>query len=92
MYEDTIKKYGLSILAFVVVLSLIFADGGFLGYFKTKIDIAKVNTEIQRLEKDNDRLTRELERLKTDDKYLEEIVRTKHGLLRPGEKLYRVEK
>jgi len=92
MTEDVIKKYGLTILLSTLVFSLIFADGGLLGYVKTKLDIRKVNAEIAKLEKENVLLMRELERLQKDDKYLEDVVRTKYGLLREGEKLYRVEK
>jgi cell division protein FtsB len=92
MTEDVIKKYGLTILLSTLVFSLIFADGGFLGYVKTKLDIRKVNAEIVKLEKENVILMRELERLQKDDKYLEDVVRTKYGLLREGEWLYRVEK
>ena len=92
MTEDVIKRYGLTILLSTLVFSLIFADSGLLGYVKTKLDIRKVNAEIAKLEKENVLLMRELERLQKDDKYLEDVVRTKYGLLREGEKLYRVEK
>jgi len=92
MFEETIKKYGLAILMLALIFSLFFADGGVLGYIKTKMDVKKVNTEIQKLEKENIVLMRELERLQKDDKYLEDVVRTKYGLLREGERLYMVEK
>jgi len=43
------------------------------------------------MEKENLRLRNEIERLKTDDRYLEEVAR-RHGFLKEGEKLYRTEK
>jgi cell division protein FtsB len=92
MLEETIKKYGLAILMLALIFSLFFADGGVLAYIKTKMDIKKVNTEIRKLEKENTVLINELERLQKDDKYLEDVVRTKYGLLREGERLYMVEK
>jgi cell division protein FtsB len=92
MTEDVIRKYGLTLFLSTLVFSLIFADGGLLGYVKTKLDIRKVNAEITKLEKENVILMRELEKLQKDDKYLEDVVRTKYGLLREGERLYRVEK
>jgi cell division protein FtsB len=92
MSEDVIKKYGLALFLSTLVFSLVFADGGLLGYVKTKLDIRKVNAEITKLEKENVILMRELEKLQKDDKYLEDVVRTKYGLLREGERLYRVEK
>ena len=92
MTEDVIRKYGLTLFLSTLVFALIFADGGLLGYVKTKLDIRKVNAEITKLEKENVILMRELEKLQKDDKYLEDVVRTKYGLLREGERLYRVEK
>lgn len=92
MIEDAIKKYGLIILMAALGFSLIFADGGVMGYIKARMDIGKVNAEIQKLEKENVLLIRELEKLQKDDKYLEDVVRTKYGFVREGEKLYRVEK
>ncbi len=92
MNEETIKKYGLTILLATLVFSLLFADGGVVGYVKTKMDIRRVNLEIQKLEKENQLLLGELEKLRKDDKYLEDVARTKYGLLRDGERLYRVEK
>ena len=92
MFEEIIKKYGLAILMLALIFSLFFADGGVLAYIKTKMDIKKVNAEIQKLEKENAVLIREMERLQKDDKYLEDVVRIKFGFLREGEKLYMVEK
>jgi cell division protein FtsB len=92
MLDETIKKYGLAILMAALMFSLFFADGGILGYIKTKMEIRKVNAEIQKFEKENTVLMREMERLQKDDKYLEDVVRTKYGFLREGEKLYMVEK
>jgi len=92
MAEEIIKKYGVLIFISGLILSLFFAEGGIAGYIKTKLDIRRVNIEVNRLEKENDHLKAELEKIKQDDRYLEEIVRSKYGLLRPGEKLYRVEK
>jgi len=91
VFEETIKRYGLFILMAALAFSLFFADGGILGYIKTKMNIKKVNAEINKLEKENSLLSREIERLQKDDKYLEDIVRTKYGLLREGERLYMVE-
>ncbi|MCX5812802.1 MAG: septum formation initiator family protein [Proteobacteria bacterium] len=92
MLEETIKKYGMAILMLALIFSLFFADGGILAYIKTKMDIKKVNVEIQKLEKENTVLMSEMERLQKDDKYLEDVVRTKYGFLREGERLYMVEK
>lgn len=92
MLEDAIRKYGLLLLISAMLFSLIFTEGGILGFVKTKMDIRRVNAEIVRLDKENELLMRELDKLQKDDNYLEEVVRKKYGFLREGEKLYRIER
>jgi len=92
MFEDVIRKYGLLLLMSALLFSLIFTEGGVLGYIKTKMDIRRVNIEIKKLDQENVLLMRELDKLQKDDQYLEEVVRKKYGFLREGEKLYRIEK
>ena len=92
MLEDAIRKYGLLLLISAMLFSLIFTEGGILGFVKTKMDIRRVNAEIVRLDKENELLMRELDKLQKDDNYLEEVVRKKCGFLREGEKLYRIER
>jgi cell division protein FtsB len=92
MFEDVIRKYGLFLLMSALLFSLIFTEGGVLGYIKTKMDIRRVNTEIKKLDQENVLLMRELDKLQKDDQYLEEVVRKKYGFLREGEKLYRIER
>ncbi len=91
MFEETIRKYGFITLMLTLVFSLFFADGGVLGYIMTKREISKINTEIQKLEKENIALINKMEKLQKDDEFLEEMVRTKYGLLREGERLYMIE-
>lgn len=92
MFDDAIRKYGLLLLMSALLFSLIFADGGVLGYIKTQMDIRRVNAEIKKLDQENVLLVRELDKLQKDDQYLEEVVRKKYGFLREGEKLYRIER
>lgn len=91
MFEDIIQKHGLFILLTTLLFSIIFADEGIYGHIKTRLDIRKINNEIKKLELENGFLTMELEKLKKNDQYLEDVVRKKHGLLRDGERLYRIE-
>jgi cell division protein FtsB len=92
MFEDVIRKYGLFLLMSALLFSLIFTEGGVLGYINTKMDIRRVNAEIKKLDQENILLMRELDKLQKDDQYLEEVVRKKYGFLREGEKLYRIER
>ena len=92
MLEDVIRKYGLFLLMSALLFSLIFTEGGVLGFVKTKMDIRRINTEIKKLSQENVLLMRELDKLQKDDQYLEDVVRKKYGFLREGERLYRIEK
>jgi len=92
MLEDVIKKHGFTLLMSALLFSLIFTEGGILGYVKAKMDIRRVNAEIHKIEQENVLLLRELDKLQRDDRYLEEMVRKKYGFLREGERLYRIEK
>ena len=92
MIEEKIRKYGLSILFAILFFHFLFSDGGLISYFKVKRGIKAANTAISALDKENGLLKNEIDKLQKDDEYLEEVVRKKHGFLREGERLYRIEK
>lgn len=90
--EEFIKKHGFTILLVVFGLSIIFYEGGLLNYIKIKIELARITKKTEAIEKENRALTQEIEKLRKDEHYLEEVVRMKYGLVREGEKLYRIER
>jgi cell division protein FtsB len=92
MTENPVKRYGFLILVSALFFQVAFADGGIYDYVKTKRAIKSIAVSIELMERENAVLTGELERLQKDDQYLEEMVRTKYGLVRDGEKVYRIEK
>ncbi len=92
MIEEKIRKYGLIILFAILFFHFLFSDGGLISYFKVKRGIKAANTTISTLDKENGLLKNEIDKLQKDDEYLEEVVRKKHGFLREGERLYRIEK
>lgn len=92
MIEEKIRKYGLIILFAILFFHFLFSDGGLISYFKVKRGIKAANTTISVLDKENALLKNEIDKLQKDDEYLEEVVRKKHGFLREGERLYRIEK
>jgi cell division protein FtsB len=91
MTENPVKRYGFTILVLALFFQIAFADGGVYDYLKTRRAIKSITASIVQIEKENAVLARELERLQKDDQYLEEMVRTKYGLVRDGEKVYRIE-
>jgi cell division protein FtsB len=92
MTENPVKRYGFIVLVAALIFQVAFAEGGIYDYLKTRRAIKSITASIAQAEKENVVLARELEKLQKDDQYLEEMVRTKYGLVRDGEKVYRVEK
>ncbi|OPY75565.1 MAG: cell division protein FtsB [Syntrophorhabdus sp. PtaU1.Bin058] len=92
MFEDAVRRYSLIVFLGALLFQLIFAEGGIFGLIKMKSSIKSVRGSIQKMEKENTALLQELEKLQKDDQYLEEVVRKKYGLVREGERLYRIER
>lgn len=92
MTENPVKRYGFIVLVAALFFQVSFAEGGIYDYIKIKRTIRSITASIAQAEKENVTLAQELERLQKDDQYLEEMVRTKYGLVRDGERVYRVEK
>jgi cell division protein FtsB len=92
MVEDAVKRYGLALLVLAMFFQLFFCDGGIISIVKLKSDIGSLQTSTKAMERENILLKSEIEKLRQDDQYLEEVVRKKYGLVREGEKVYRIEK
>ncbi len=92
MTENPVKRYGFIVLVSMLFFQIAFSEGGIYDCIKTKMKINAIDAAIQKTEKENTMLAQELEKLQKDDQYLEEVVRIKYGLVRDGEKVYRVEK
>ena len=92
MTENPVKRYGFIILIAALFFQIAFSEGGIYNYIRTKNKMNTITASILQAEKENVMLALEKERLQKDDQYLEEMVRVKYGLVRDGEKVYRVEK
>jgi len=74
------------------LLWILFAPGrGYLRYRKLQKEIATLTQENSRLEAKNIDLSQDIKRLQSDDTYLEEVARKKHGLLKKNETVYEFE-
>lgn len=70
-------------------LWLVFApDRGLLHYHRLHKKIESLSRENRELAERNAELKREIERLRNDDAYLEELARQKYGLLKENETVY----
>ncbi|HOE16686.1 MAG TPA: septum formation initiator family protein [Syntrophorhabdaceae bacterium] len=92
MFEDAIvRRYSFIVLLGALLFQLFFAEGGVFAFVKMKGSINSLRAAIQETEKENTALLQELQKLQKDDRYLEEIARKKYGLVREGERVYRIE-
>ncbi|OPY05029.1 MAG: cell division protein FtsB [Syntrophorhabdus sp. PtaB.Bin184] len=91
MAENPVKRYGFIIFLSTIFFHLILMDGGIYDLLKVKLKARTARLAIMQMEDENTALSRELRRIREDDRYLEEMVRKKYGLVREGEKVYRIE-
>lgn len=91
MAENPIKRYGFIVFLSTIFFHLILMDGGIYDLLKVKLKARTARLAIMQMEDENTALSRELRRIRDDDRYLEEMVRKKYGLVREGEKVYRIE-
>ncbi len=80
-----------------VVVSLIFAagsavaEGGFRRYFKLSQDVRQLKDRNQHIVEENQRLRREVEALRGDNRAIERAAREELGFVRPGEIVFSLE-
>jgi cell division protein FtsB len=89
--EESAKRGFLIFLLIALFYVLFFGEDGIFAYIRLKKEIKDNVARMRVIEEENLKMKRELERLKNDKEYLEEIVRKKYGLIREGEKVYRFE-
>jgi len=85
--------YGRSILVlcvFALFLHDIFGTHGYLAMRRTKLDIERVQSDINRLAKENAELSDEVKSLKTDPHKIESIARDELGLAKPNEVIIKI--
>jgi len=93
MFEDAVvRRNSLIVLLGALLFQLVFAEGGIFEFIKMKRSIKSERDSNQKTEKENAALLEGLEKLQKDDQYLEEVARKKYGLVREGERLYRIER
>ena len=76
-------------VSFILLLWVLFApERGYLQYRKLQSEVTGMNLEKNRLEAKNIELAEEIRRLRSDDVYLEDVARKRHGLLKKNETVY----
>ena len=89
--KSSINKKWLLITISIFGLGLfIFDDLGLLKWYALRKERMRIQYEIDELVKREANLTQEINKIKSDDIYLEKIAREKFQMVKPGEKVFRV--
>jgi cell division protein FtsB len=70
---------GLFLFCFVISLSL---------YLWISWIVKKESVDVEKIKKENSYLRREIQKYLSSDKYYEEILRTRYGFIKDGEKIF----
>ncbi|MCX5870975.1 MAG: septum formation initiator family protein [Deltaproteobacteria bacterium] len=84
------KLYRISLLLVVIFLLALFftPDKGLFFLRRQKMRVVALNAEKQKLVEKNNALREEIKRVTTDVRYLEEVAREQHGLLKKDEMVF----
>ena len=77
-------------VAFVVLLYVFFNNQGVVQRIKLEREKKELLQKIQTLEKEQKQLQEQSKALEGDKKAIEKVAREKYGMVREGEKVYRV--
>ncbi len=89
--KTRLKRIFLLCVLLLVVYFYGFGDYGISRYLQLQKDVNALQYEISTLESETDQLREEEELLKKKDpEYLQKIAREKYGLVKPGEKIYKL--
>ena len=78
-------------LAMGCILLLLFSDRGFIALWNLKKEKIELQQEINSLRHQIAAFEKEAEKLEFDEKYIEKIAREKFRMVKPGEKVFKVE-
>ena len=85
-----INYYLITMVLSLFVVVLVFNDFGLITYFKLKNKQNQLDKELQQLLMQQNDLRSEINKLQTDQNYIEQIAREKFMMVKPGERIYRV--
>ena len=88
----TRRKITLAVIAAVPVLVIItFGNRGILKRVELELRRDQLSEQVQQQRAVGDSLRSEIQHLKTDTAAVEKLARERYGMVRPGERIYRVE-
>lgn len=79
------------IIVLLIVSVFLFADRGFLHFYRSYNEREQLREEIEELEKKKVLLLEEKEKLENDPQHIEKIAREKYKMKKKEEKVYQIE-
>ncbi len=83
-----IATAGVLAIAALVAYHAVFGANGMVVYQNKKVELKSVNTELDKLQKENQQLTGQINALKSNPKAIEKEAREQLRYARPGEVIY----
>jgi cell division protein FtsB len=76
----------------VMIFFAVFGDKGLLQVYRLKRELKEIERVNRELQQENERLRAEINNLRTNKKYIEELARRELGLVKKGEIVYQFDK
>lgn len=86
--EKTFVRVVAVLLALALAWIIFAPRSGVLAYLQQRTKLHNLRAKTDNLEKSNEHLEQEIDRLRNDPAYLEEVARREHGLLKKNEYIY----
>lgn len=84
------KKGFLFVLSILILIVFLFNNKGFLKRLQLISEKKSIQEKIIESKAENEKLKKEIKNLQGDSETIEKIAREKYGMVKPGEKIYRV--
>jgi len=75
-----------------MIFFTVFGDKGLLQVYRLKRELKEIERVNRELQQENERLRAEINNLRTNKKYIEELARRELGLVKKGEIVYQFDK
>lgn len=79
-----------SIIVLIILFVLTFSKQGFYDHYIQMKNLTELESRIDSLKKVNDSLSIEIKLLKSDTNKIEQVAREKYGLIKQGERVYKI--
>ena len=90
MNVRSLRLLGTAVLAVLAVGFAAYGGQSLTRAWTLKKDVENLEREVGALRAETARLTADVDRLRTDPDYIEQIARDKLGLVKPGDRVYKL--